>query len=327
MIIYLIIAILCGSSYILTIIIIRYALKKSILDVPNERSSHSSPTPTGGGLAIVITWYIGVFVLYLFNQIDDVLLFSLLPGLLLAIVSIIDDVVEIKPIIRLLAQAISLIIALYFMNGFSHIDIAGFTLNSKLLSILFFIGALWFINVFNFLDGINGYASFEAIFVALAMFILVNNNIFLVLIASVLGFLFLNWPNAKVFMGDIGSTQLGYILVILGLYFHNEGAFDIFSWVILTSLFWVDATMTLYRRFRNREILSKAHKKHAYQRIVQAGFSHKKTVIISLFINIIIFGLVIIGHYNPNIIPFILTLDVAFLYFVIRKVDHIKQFV
>jgi len=327
MILYLIIAILCGSSYILTTIIIRYALKKSILDVPNERSSHSSPTPTGGGLAIVITWYIGVFILYLFNQIDDKLLFSLLPGLLIAIISMIDDVVEIKPIIRLLTQATSLVLALYFMNGFSHIDIAGFTLNSKLLSILFFIGALWFINVFNFLDGINGYASFEAIFVALAMFILVNNNIFLVLIVSVLGFLFFNWPNAKVFMGDIGSTQLGYILVILGLYFHNEGTFDIFSWAILTSLFWVDATITLYRRFRNREILSKAHKKHAYQRIVQAGFSHKKTVITSLFLNTIIFGLVIIGHYNTNIIPFMLTLDVVFLYLIIRKVDHINPFV
>jgi len=326
MILYLIIALLCGFSYLLTILLIRYALRKSILDVPNERSSHASPIPTGGGLAIVITWYTGIFILYLFDQIEDKLLFSLLPGLIIAVISLIDDIAKVKPIIRLFAQCISLIIAMYFMNGFSHLNIAGFSLTSKFFSIFFFIGALWFINLFNFLDGINGYASFEAIFVALAMFFFLQNNLFLVLIASVLGFVFLNWPNAKIFMGDIGSTQLGYILVILGLHFHNNGSLDILIWVILTSLFWVDATITLIRRFRNRENLSKAHKKHAYQRIFQAGFSPKKIGIISLFLNLIIFGLAIVSHNNPNFLPLVLIIDITLLYLVIRRIDQLKPF-
>ena len=90
-------------------------------------------------------------------------------------------------------------------------------------------------------------------------------------------------------MGDVGSTQLGFILIILGIYFHNTSDLDIFYWLLLSSLFWFDATFTLIRRMINKETLSHAHKKHAYQRIVQSGFSHQRTLLFAIAINITIY--------------------------------------
>jgi len=129
-------------------------------------------------------------------------------------------------------------------------------------------------------------------FVALGMFLLSKNPVLLVLVFAILGFLVWNWPKAKIFMGDIGSTQLGYILIILGIYFNNYIKINFIGWLILTSLFWVDASLTLYRRWRNKEKLSQAHKKHYYQRIVQYGFTHKKTVVGSIVINLFFIVLV-----------------------------------
>jgi Fuc2NAc and GlcNAc transferase len=122
-------------------------------------------------------------------------------------------------------------------------------------------------------------------------------------------------------MGDVGSTQLGFILVVLGIYFHNTFEFSILNWIMLTSPFWFDATLTLLRRWRNGEKLSEAHRKHLYQRIVQAGFSHKKVNGFLLLVNIFIVILIIFyREYKFLQIPlFMLTLTVFYL--LARNVD------
>jgi UDP-N-acetylmuramyl pentapeptide phosphotransferase/UDP-N-acetylglucosamine-1-phosphate transferase len=314
-------------SFAGTFIIIKVAVKKNILDIPNIRSSHSIPTPRGGGFAIVISWYFGLFGLKYFNLIEPGLFYALLSGFVLAIVGFLDDLFSIKPWIRILIQLLTVTVGLFFINGVRIFYLNDFVISLPIIfSILALIGAIWFINLYNFLDGIDGYASVEAILIALALFLITKNPILLVLIFAVFGFLIWNWPKAKIFMGDIGSTQLGYILVILGFYFNDNHEFSILGWLILTSLFWVDASLTLFRRWRNKEKLSQAHKKHAYQRIVQFGFSHQKTILLSILINLIFITMTFLSE--KAIISYLITFPFCLLlnYILIKQIDYLSPF-
>lgn len=309
-------------SFALTYFIRLFALKNKIVSIPNERSLHDIPTPHGGGLAIVISWYVGISILFFFSKIDKNLYFALLSGAILTLVSLIDDLRGLKPFIRLIFHFITSIIAFVLLGGLRQLVIPGIQMNYLFLVYpLAIIGMVWFINLFNFMDGVDGFASLEAITICFVLFLLSGSIINLLLLACVSGFLFWNLPKAKIFMGDVGSTQLGFILVVLGIYFHNTYQFSILNWIMLTSPFWFDATLTLYRRWRNGEKLGEAHRKHAYQRIVQAGFSHLKVNVYLLIINLFVVAMILIYREIKFLqIPlFVLTL--SFFYFLTRQVD------
>ena len=301
-------------SVIITILVRKIAIKKSLLAKVNERSSHTIATPTGGGVAIIISWFLGLIYLYLKNNIEKELFFALSSAIIISIVSFLDDIYELSPKIRLFFQLITAILGLYFLNFFSY--------NLFFVIIALFL-IVWYINLYNFLDGINGYAGGEAIFLAIAGYILFNNDIFLILIASVAGFLIFNYrQKAKIFMGDVGSTLLGYNIAIFTLYYSKSDFSNFFIWIILFSPYLADATFTLYKRFKNNEKLTKAHKKHYYQRIVQAGWSHIKTTNFLLIINLII--LVIICSIKNIYIDLILALFLNFI--VMRYIDSKFKF-
>ena len=310
-------------SFLLTALYRYFALSKKVLDIPNERSSHDIPTPKGGGVAIVLTWYSGITVFYFLNFIPENLYFALTSGIFLALISYIDDLIELNPVVRFIAQVCTALLSLYFIGGVGPLYINDITIiPSVILFPLATIGIVWFINIFNFLDGIDGYASLEASIISLVIFIFTKDPVCLVLLVCILGFIPWNWPKAKIFMGDVGSTQLGFILIVLGLYFRKESEFSIVHWMMLSSLFWFDATLTLYRRWRNNEKLSTAHKKHAYQRIVQSGFSHQKTICLSLLINAIIVGLIFVSFkYKSLLIP-AFVINILFLYAVSVLIDR-----
>jgi UDP-N-acetylmuramyl pentapeptide phosphotransferase/UDP-N-acetylglucosamine-1-phosphate transferase len=302
-------------SFTTTIVVRKIALRRNILDVPNIRSSHTQPTPRGGGIAILLAWYSGLFCLKYFDLIESALFYALISGVLLAFVSLLDDIYTIKPYIRILFQLFTVLLGLYLIGGLKILYLNDLTISIPLVfNIVIVLGAIWFINLYNFLDGIDGYASAEAIAVLSGMFLINRNPLFPVLIFALIGFLIWNWPKAKIFMGDIGSTQLGYILIILGFHFNNEFQINFIGWLILTSLFWFDATLTLFYRWRNKEKLSQAHRKHYYQRIVQYGFSHLKTVIVSIIINLVYISLVILsekGHVSYFItFPFCILINI-----------------
>lgn len=319
----LIISILAPTSFVLTYIIRQIALKNQIFSIPNERSLHAVPTPFGGGLAITITWYIGITLFYFDNLIERELYFALLSGSIIAVISLVDDFINIKPIIRLIIHFITAIIAFSFLNGLRPLIIPGFELNYNILIYPFVIvGIVWFINLFNFMDGVDGFAASEAITLCLVIYFLSGNMINLLLISCISGFLFWNWPKAKIFMGDIGSTQLGFILIILGIYFHNSFQFSILNWIMLSSPFWFDATLTLFRRWRNGEKLSQAHRKHVYQRIVQYGFSHLKVNISLFLINLFVFIIILIyREFKFLQIPLFLITLISF-YLITIEVDR-----
>jgi len=243
----------------------------------------------------VIAWYLGISVLFLLDKFDKSLYYALISGIILTLVSLIDDLRGLKPFIRLIFHFITSIIAFVLLGGLRQLILPGIEMNyNYIVYPLAIIGMVWFINLFNFMDGIDGFASLEAIIICLVLFLLSGSIINLLLISCISGFLFWNWPKAKIFMGDVGSTQLGFILVVLGIYFHNTFRFSILNWIMLSSPFWFDATLTLYRRWRNGEKLSEAHRKHAYQRIVQSGFSHLKVNIWLLIINAFVVGIILI---------------------------------
>ncbi|MDN5125922.1 glycosyltransferase family 4 protein [Aliarcobacter butzleri] len=280
-------------SFFLTYFIKNYMIKKSFVASVNERSSHTVPTPHGGGIAIAITWFIGLFYLYFIGQIENNLFYALLFGAVISIVSFFDDIYELSPKLRLIIQAIVAIGGLYFLGGFETLAFGIFDIQNPIFTNIFaFFMIIWFINLYNFLDGINGYAGSEALFLAVAGFILFGENHFLVLAVAVLGFLYWNWNKAKIFMGDVGSTLLGYNVAIFTIYYANQEPTNFWIWIILFSVYWFDATLTLIRRKLNKERLSQAHKKHSYQRLTQAGWSHYKVTNYSIGLNILLFAIV-----------------------------------
>ncbi len=314
-------------SFVLTYLVKYLADKKNLMDVPNERSSHNTPTPRGGGLAIAITWFSGICYLFFTHQIEQNLFYALLSGILISGISFLDDIYTLKSLPRIIVQSFSAFLALYFIGGFQELDL-GFTIitNTYLLNTIGFVGILWFINLFNFIDGIDGYSSTGAVIISSVLYFFIQDILLLLLVVSVLGFIPWNWQKAKIFMGDIGSTLLGFTIAVLIINYNNQHQFSIIYGLIITSVFWFDATFTLIKRFRNKEKLSQAHRKHAYQRIVQFGFSHQKTVIISILINLLFFGLIVFAKkYDINALYF-LVIAIIGLFVLYKLIDSKKPF-
>ncbi|KIM09179.1 MAG: glycosyl transferase [Sulfurovum sp. PC08-66] len=285
-------------SFVLTYMVKEHAIRKAILDIPNDRSSHTVPTPRGGGIAIAVTWFMGLGILYATDAIDARLFGALMVGVVLSMVSYLDDLYDLSPKLRLLVQALVALGGLWTLGGLGAIDMGFVRIENPLVVNIFaFLLIVWFVNLYNFLDGIDGYAASEAIFLALAAWALWGGAHFIVLAVAVLGFLLWNWHKAKIFMGDVGSTLLGYTVAILTLYYATIESANLWSWVVLFGLFWVDATVTLLRRWRKGEKLSQAHRKHAYQRLVQSGWAHDRVVIAGMAVNVLLLAIL---YYAPN---------------------------
>jgi Fuc2NAc and GlcNAc transferase len=321
--------ILTGTlSFILTLLVRHLAIRKSIFDIPNDRSSHTIPTPRGGGLAVSISWFIGLGYLFITGKIESSFFYALMAGVPLTLVGFADDLFNLKPGIRFLVQFICAASALWFLGGLHAIDYGLWTMdyNIWLLTPLAFLAIIWSINLFNFLDGIDGYIGSEIVFIGLAAFALTGNKVALLLAASTFGFLLWNWPKAKIFMGDVGSTLLGFTVAVMAIYHQNNHLSSLWVWLILTSVFWFDATVTLFRRFLNREKLSEAHRKHTYQRAVQSGLSHQQVTIGSIVINIIGFGFAWLAHQFSIYAILFLLIDLLLLFGILKYIDKRKPF-
>ncbi len=310
-------------SFFLTYIIKQYAIKKSFVAEVNDRSSHSMPIPHGGGIAIAITWFIGISYLFFIHQLNSSLYFALMVGMIISVISYFDDLFELSAKIRLFTQALVALLALFLLGGFKELDLFLFSINNHIIMNVFaFFMIIWFINLYNFLDGIDGYAASEALFLSLAGFFIFHDKYLLVLAVAVLGFLVWNWHKAKIFMGDVGSTLLGYNVAIFTIYYANQKPANFWIWIILFSLFWFDATITLFRRYKNGERLSVAHKNHAYQRLNQSGWSHSSVAIFAIFTNIILF----LSVYFMQNLFITLLFCLLFLYVIMKFIDSKKAF-
>jgi Fuc2NAc and GlcNAc transferase len=286
------------STALLTLLSIKIGLRKGVLDIPNERSSHISPVPRGGGVAIVITFltFLAAGTMFRFLAIDASVAWALIiGGTAVAIIGAVDDFGHVQAKWRFLVHLFAAAIALSLLESLPEISVFGFALSPKFLVFgVLTISLVWFVNLFNFMDGIDGITGVEAISAlsgaALIMFIRGQNDWLIpmvFLVASVAGFLVWNWPPAKVFMGDVCSGFLGLTLGIIAIASSADGVISVWSWVILFGIFVVDATTTLVMRMCRGERWYQAHRSHAYQILSRRFNSHRNVSVGVLVINIV----------------------------------------
>ncbi|MFN3565710.1 MAG: MraY family glycosyltransferase [Burkholderiaceae bacterium] len=271
-------------SWLMTAAVRRYALARRVLDQPNERSSHTVPTPRGGGLAIVIAFCAGLLFLVSNGQVQPRGAWAVLgAGAWVAVVGFIDDHRHIAARWRLLAHFVAAGWALAWLGGLPVLRLAGATLDLGVAgSALAAVFLVWLLNLYNFMDGIDGIAGVEAITVALpgaALWWLATGSadavVPVLVAAAALGFLPWNFPPARIFMGDAGSGFLGVVLGTLAVWSAHQQPQLFWSWVILLGAFIVDATVTLLRRLYRRERVYEAHRSHAYQYASRVHGEHR----------------------------------------------------
>lgn len=271
-----------------------------LVQAPNHRSSHVQPTPNGGGLGIVVAgslagvglghfsgWTISWFVLGL--------------GALLAAAGLRDDIQHLPARVRFgvhVAVCTGLLFALGDLPSISFRLGLQFEMGGWVLSGLLLLAGVWWINLFNFMDGIDGIAGVQAVFMLLggaALAAWANANVIsspvwmlmLCVAAATVGFLLLNWPPAKIFMGDVGSTWLAFIVFALALLSVQADWLSYATWLVLAAVFVTDATVTLITRVLGGERWYEAHRNHSYQKLARRSSGHRPVMLLAVAINVL----------------------------------------
>ncbi len=266
-----------------------------IMDIPNQRSSHDTPVPKSGGIAIVITFLVGVLAIYALADVAVIKGYFFLgfvcSALLIAIVSFVDDLITTQFFFRLSSQALSAIAVMAFgivineltlpWAGKVQIGIIGYAIT--------FFWIVGLTNAFNFMDGIDGITGGTTIIVCLFFGYICathgSNFTYIIsytIAAGASGFILFNFPSAKLFMGDVGSAFLGFVFaslaIIAALYDHSHTS--LFVMPLLLFHFIYDTFFTFLRRLFKGEWVFEAHRTHLYQLFNQLGYSHAR---VSLF--------------------------------------------
>lgn len=271
---------------------LRWSKKKQVFDIPNERSSHQTPTPVGGGLVIVII-SLGLFLIYLLLNDKEVPWTYFGGAVLIAVISWLDDLYSIPAFIRFFCHSVA---ALFVILGLGIIDniylpvFGSFQFGNYVYG-LWFLWIVWLINAYNFMDGIDGIAGIQAVSAGIGWGLLglmqgIEETAFFgfLLAISCVGFLIYNWQPAKIFMGDVGSAFLGFTFAVFPLFpaghkQSDSGTFLLVS-VLFVWLFLFDSVRTFFVRLFKGEPVWKAHRQHIYQKLVIEGFSHQFVAVV-----------------------------------------------
>lgn len=299
---------LAALSWIATRIVLGHLQRRAILDRPNERSSHSRPTPRGGGLAVTVVLLLAGGALALLIPNARLELCILLSGAaLLALLSWFDDLMDLSAALRLSIHILVVAVALTLLPSEAAI------FQGLLPPLLDRIAAgllwVWFINLYNFMDGIDGITGVETISIGLGLFALsqfvaafppVPGWFGLSVAATATGFLLWNWHPARIFLGDVGSVPLGFLLG--GLLLETAAAGYWAAALILPLYYLADASLTLLRRAARGEKVWRAHREHFYQRPVLRGLAHDRIVLPIAGANLLLAGLALVAV-NGAVLP------------------------
>lgn len=321
-------------SYFVNNYVIKFLNKKNLLDNPNYRSSHTIPTPRGGGMSIFISFFILSFILFISTffasnfRLYDYSFYIL--TLCVCVLGVFEDFKPMRVSVRLFIQTLIAVFVLLDRDMFLIFPLP-YPFNFSLpMIIAFAFNVIWIVgvmNIYNFLDGIDGYSAVQALLVCIPLLFFdlgISTQIVLfLLIGGVLGFLIKNWHPAKIFMGDCGAYTLGFIFAVLPYYAFPSIELGVFNITILLWFFLSDSLFTILRRLSRREKLWVAHRSHLYQRLNIAGLPHSKIVIIilcmmvllnsALTINYIYFS----GRYNLYVLGLAILLFAV--YFIITR--------
>lgn len=295
-------------SYGLTWALRNWAVQLNMLDVPNERSSHTATTPRGGGVAIVATVMLSVIALAIITQVINTreILAYLFGGSLIAIVGLLDDRHSLSAKYRFAVQFIVAVLMVSVLGYPARVGIpivGGFDAG-PLGAVVVIIWIVGFINAYNFMDGIDGIAAGTGVIAGLGWLVLFGlsfdpNTVIIVLMIAVVGgcagFLGHNWQPASIFMGDAGSTFLGFTFAVLPLMLKETQIQSLTSSAMLMWPFLFDASITFLRRLLARKNVLTAHREHIYQRLVEAGLSH--AFVTGLYMVLTLLGVIFASAY------------------------------
>lgn len=269
----------------------------AVIDHPNERSSHESPTPRGAGLAVIATVVVAALAWDVAENLNSESL-GLVLGLAMGLgaLSFVDDLRDLSAAIRLSGHAVAVVGGLWTLDGSGAF--AAY-LPEWLDLILTGLAWLWFINLYNFMDGIDGIVGSETVCVSVGVAGLVLLGLApagllgpaAALAGAALGFLVWNWHRAKVFLGDSGSVPLGYLVGYLLIVSAQPGGGALAAALVLPMIFVVDASVTLLRRLARGKRPTEAHREHAYQRAVQGGWPHDRVCLAVIAANVVLIGI------------------------------------
>lgn len=262
----------------------RWALRRSVLDIPNDRSSHTVPTPRGGGLVLVaalalvapISWLAGA-------PLSSGVRWFLAGALLIAAVSWIEDLKTVPRALRFAAHAAAAALALWGLGAWDVVELPLFSVRLAWIGVpATFLWLVGLTNAYNFMDGIDAIAGLQAVAAAFGWIVvggLTGQEQLLIvavpLLACTAGFLVHNWPPASIFMGDVGSTLLGFTFAALPLMAGPSDPRLAFVGLLFVWPFVFDASFTFLRRLLRRENVFSPHRSHLYQRLILCGRSHR----------------------------------------------------
>lgn len=284
-------------------------------DEPNDRSSHRDTTPRGGGITFVISAFALYYTLLLFEVIPhDKLLENavVIPSFIIFILGLFEDSIGVKTSVRFLVEILAGILVLYMGMAWKNFDFLGasFVLPGFLAAILTVLWLVWNANLYNFMDGINGISTLQAIVMGSTYAVLCHkfnliNGYYLCVAMTIatMAFLPLNFPRAKIFMGDCGSLFLGFFFASLALYMHtNISRFTLNDALLAIAPFFFDTTMTLLRRLIHGEKIIEAHRTHYYQTLSQIMGNHSIPAIIYFTLGLVSSCLVLFSENNTGVI-------------------------
>jgi Fuc2NAc and GlcNAc transferase len=284
------------AAILVTGLIRRHAPRCGLLDVPNVRSSHHSAVPRGGGLAVALIVLATALILALLRGLPGAEALAWLGGgSLMAGVGLLDDRGGLSVRGRLLAQLLAALCALWVCDAFplDH-GMHGSTMLRIATWLAGAIAIVWAINLFNFMDGIDGLAGQQALFVATAALFLgagppagAEGWMLYSVAGATAGFLVWNWAPARIFMGDAGSSFLGFALALAAVATSCNGSLSLWTWLILQTAFIADATVTVCVRALRRERIYTAHRQHAYQRLARHWRSHARVSLAFTCVNVV----------------------------------------
>lgn len=265
-------ALFCG-------VYLRLAHRWQIFDHPNERSSHQRPTPHGGGLPLVLAFLLGLASAALMGtQWNPLYLWLAVGAAFLTLLGVLDDLHSLAIRTRLaLYSLVCVFSAVLVLEPFAAA--APMVLG---LAVIAAFGLLWMLNLYNFMDGIDGIAGVQCFLACCSAALLswldsgdVQYALFCLLLAAAhVGFLLWNWPPARLFMGDAGSVPTGYLMGALALVGAAGGQLTLAAWLILLAAFITDASYTLIKRIFTGQPFTKPHREHAYQRLSRQWGGH-----------------------------------------------------
>ena len=295
------IAISAGLILALRPLLVRYALAR-----PNARSSHTAPTPQGGGIAVVAAALASLWLgAALAGMAGDAQLAALtLAAAILALIGAVDDIRGLGPLPRLVMQAVAVgIVVAALPADFRVVPLLPRTLEWALL----LLGGVWFVNLVNFMDGIDWMTVAETVPITAGVALLGLTGavpltailVALALLGAIIGFAPFNRPVARLFLGDVGSLpiglMLGWILMMLASRGHLAAA------LLLPLYYLADATITLARRLMRREAVWQAHRTHFYQRATDGGFSVREIVVRVFVLNLALATLALVSAIEPDL--------------------------